>query len=155
MYMVKSSFRIVMGKTMGFLVFLIVLGLANILEKSVSNPVYSRVLDFFNMTILLFFAIVIFGILSELFWNFIFPFNILAPWFSGILGLLISNLIFLMLDVLEKNAIVSVNLPSVLISWLVFWTVVFVSYAILAIRFVRRIAMPVKKAKVVVKRRKR
>lgn len=151
-FMGKSSSRIVLERMVGFLIFLIILGIANYVGQYVDSPTFSLILEFFNASLLFLFVITIFGLLSELFWNFMFPFNLAAPLFSGFVGLLITRFIFMLFDLIEPFVDVGISFLAVPLSWLVFCIVVAVGYIILVVRLIGGVSEKVRKVRHVKKR---
>ncbi len=79
-----------MSRGIGFLLFLIMLFIANMLLASIENPSYHQIVQFLNTNIglIILFSLIFF--VAELFDFFIFPFNLPAPLINavGILFLL-------------------------------------------------------------------
>jgi hypothetical protein len=92
--MAKSVLKIVLSRIFGFIFFLILLGIANILVRFIPSSVYAAVINFFNTNILLFLGMMLVGMVNEIFWSFYFPFNILAPVASAILSIFIVSFIY-------------------------------------------------------------
>jgi hypothetical protein len=90
----KSSSRIVVGASAGFILLVAILIIANILVKNVSNPIYGNTINFFNSTIGLLLIIFLVGMINDLFWNFKFPFNLVAPITGAFLSIFIVNFIY-------------------------------------------------------------
>lgn len=90
--MPHSAARIVIGRIAGFIFFLILLGVANILAPSTQNQVFIDIVVFFNSNLLLLLAITFIGMANEIFWNSSFPALLLAPISGTILS--IYNIMF-------------------------------------------------------------
>jgi hypothetical protein len=87
--MARSVLKIILSNIAGFLFFLILLAIANILLKYIPSAIYADVVNFFNTNIFLFLVMMLIGMINDIFWSFYFPFNILAPISSALLSLFI------------------------------------------------------------------
>jgi hypothetical protein len=92
--MSRSAFKIVMSNVGGFILFLILLGTANILLPHINSLVYVDVVLFLNRSLVLFTIMMLVGLINDILWSFYFPFNILAPVSSAILSFFIVIFIF-------------------------------------------------------------
>jgi len=97
---IKSVFKIVFSNIIWFLVFLIVLGIANLLTKVIDNSVYVNIVQFFNVNIILLLILALVFMVAEVFWALMFPFNLLAPFFSAVGSLYLMMFLFKMLILL-------------------------------------------------------
>lgn len=97
----KSSLRIILHSIFGFLVFLAILIVANTLSLSINNQTFLEIVEFFNSVLGLFFILFLIGMINSLFWNFKFPLNLLAPISGGILGVLIVDLVYKILEFMQ------------------------------------------------------
>lgn len=87
--MARSVFRIILSNIGGFILFLIVLAIANIIMPYIPSTIYADVVGFFNANILLFLLMMFIGLINDIFWSFYFPFNILAPITSALLSIFV------------------------------------------------------------------
>ncbi len=78
--------KIILYRMLGFLSFLILLSIANILVPIVNQRLYTSILVFFNINMILLFILTCIGIVNDIFWSFKFPFNLPAPLTSGVLS---------------------------------------------------------------------
>ncbi|VVB78311.1 Uncharacterised protein [uncultured archaeon] len=92
--MTRSISKIIISHLGGFVFFLILLAIANILVPSIPSGVYSNIVGFFNINLFFLLLIMIVGLINEIFWNFYFPFNILAPISGSFLGVYIVMFIY-------------------------------------------------------------
>ncbi|PIN87066.1 hypothetical protein COV19_01460 [Candidatus Woesearchaeota archaeon CG10_big_fil_rev_8_21_14_0_10_44_13] len=92
--MAKSALKIIALKIVGFIIFLILLGIANIVVPNISGNAGMEIISFMNSNLFFFFVIMVVDLINELFWSFYFPFNILAPITGSLLSILIITLIY-------------------------------------------------------------
>ena len=92
--MAKTIVGIILSRVFGFVFFLVLLAIANFLVPYVPSEVYAQAVKFFNLNIILLLIIMFIGIINDIFWNFSFPFNILAPISSAILGIYIVTFLY-------------------------------------------------------------
>lgn len=129
----NSALSIIIRRSIGFVVFIILLLIAVSLSYAVQNSVYSSIITFFNVNIPLFFSIFLFGIINEIFWILEFPLNILAPITSSILSVIVTTFIYRIWLFLNTNYIRSeIAIPIGLIYILVFIIAIIAGYANLA-----------------------
>ncbi len=76
--------RIIISSLAGFIVFLILLGIANLFILTINNPVYSAIVRFFNTNLAFLILLTFIGLINEIFWNLYFPFVLIAPISSSI-----------------------------------------------------------------------
>ena len=137
--MTKSAPRIILHRIIGFIIFLILLVIANALIPIFNSNVYSDIINFFNANIILLLILTLIGMVNEIFWSFYFPFNIIAPITGSILGVYIVTFVYRcinFLDIFIKNNsnIMTAILPEGIVSMLVFWIVLIAGYLIILIR---------------------
>lgn len=84
-----SATVLILRRTVGFIIFLILLLIANTLASSFNNSIYSNIMQFFNINMPLFFILFVMGTINDLFWSFYFPWNMLAPVTGSILSIFI------------------------------------------------------------------
>ena len=130
----KSSLSIILHRFIGFLFLIIILAIANILIPFVSPGVYSNVVGFFNTNLFLLIILFFIGLIDDLFWNFRFPFNILAPISSSFLGVFITNLLYKIWLFIDSYAGTGVNIPINLVYVLVFFSILVFSYIYLFVK---------------------
>jgi hypothetical protein len=92
--MAQSIARIILSRVIGFLLFLVILAIANVLISSINNQVYTDTVDFFNTNLTIIIIVTFFGLVNDIFWTFYFPFNILAPVISAVLSVYIVTFIY-------------------------------------------------------------
>lgn len=97
----KSISRIFFSKLFGLIIFLILLAIANYLIPHIPGTIYKSIIDFFNLNLLFLIVISVIFLIGELFDAFIFPFNLPAPLFNALGGLLVAVFIFRLLDLLD------------------------------------------------------
>lgn len=132
--MAKSVPKIIISRIIGFIIFLILLVVANALIPAFNSNVYSDIINFFNLNIILLFILTLIGLINEIFWSFYFPFNIIAPITGSVLSIYIVTFIHRGFDFLNTYFPSDIILPWQTIQSLVFWMVIIVSYLIILIR---------------------
>jgi hypothetical protein len=132
--MAKSVPKIILSRIIGFLIFLILLAIANILIPAVDSKIYSSIINFFNTNLILLFILTIIGMINEVFWSFYFPFSIIAPITGAILSIYIIIFIHKLFDFLNIYIQPSIALPWQTIHFIVFWIVLIAGYLIILIR---------------------
>jgi len=130
----RSIPRIIFSRIIGFIIFLILLAIANLLIPSINNNVYSDIVNFFNLNLILLLILTFIGLVNEIFWSFYFPFNIIAPITGSILSIYIITFIHHVYDFLEVYFIQNIVLPWQEIQIIVFWIVLITGYIIILIR---------------------
>jgi len=101
--MARSVIRIIFSNIMGFIIFLIILGIANLLIPAIPGALYASTIGFFNANIMLFLIMMLIGLVNDIFWNFYFPFNILAPVTSAALSIFIITFFYRLWDFINMH----------------------------------------------------
>ncbi|MFH0978650.1 MAG: hypothetical protein V1837_05085 [Candidatus Woesearchaeota archaeon] len=109
--MKKSVTHIVLARVIGFFVFLLLLAIANALTGSIQNDIYANIVTFFNVNILLFLALMVIGLINDIFWSFSFPFNILGPFSAALLSIFIVTFLYRLWLFLNSYINSNVNIP--------------------------------------------
>src|SRR5271157_4740854 len=121
-----SAAGLIVKRTVGFIIFLIILLIANILASGFNNFVYSNIMQFFNTSIPLFFILFVIGIINDLFWSFYFPWNMFAPITSSILSIFVVTFLYRVWLFANSYVHSTFVIPLGLISTIVF-IIVFIS----------------------------
>ncbi len=129
----KSIFKIIIGRTIGFIIFLILLGIANLFQFS---ELYNNIIDFFIRNLLLIFILFALGMINDIFW--IYKYNILAPIVSALLSIFIVTFIYRMFNFLEPYLGFNISLPISLIYAIVFIAVLIGGYVTIITRLVTK-----------------
>jgi hypothetical protein len=120
----RSVGSVVFGKVMGFLFFLFLLYIANVLAVYIESPAYLGILNFINNNLVLLIVMSVVFLVGSIFDVLIFPFNLSAPIFNSIGAVLVVIFIhrmFLLLDtVTGQNISIVFTVLSFLIYPLVF-----------------------------------
>ena len=101
----------ILTRFIGFLIFLVLLGLVNVLTYYVKNQIFISVVSFLNSNIwliIIFSAILLIG---EIFGFLMFPLNIPGPLFNAVGGVLLIQFVFKLLIFITKLSNVILNLP--------------------------------------------
>ena len=96
--MSKSTIGIIISRIIGFVIFLILIGVASLISIGVHNSTYLEIVSFFYENIKLLLTMTIIGTIGEIFWNFSFPFNVVAPIANAFLGKYIIIFLYELLD---------------------------------------------------------
>jgi hypothetical protein len=134
----KSIPGIILSKIIGFLVFLVLLAIANILIPSINSEIYTGIVYFFNLSIFLIFVITVVGMINDILWRFYFPFNILAPISAAFLSMYLITFLYSIWDFInlyiESNTLSSIVIPLREIYLVVFILILFLGYLTIIIR---------------------
>jgi len=130
----KSSFEIVISSIVGFLIFIALLLIANLLSPYINNGVFSSILRFLTSSIGVLAIITLLGLVNAIFWNMRFPFNILAPITSAFLSSYIWDFLVNFWNFFEAYLQTGITIPSELIKLIMFWIVILVGYFIIIFR---------------------
>jgi hypothetical protein len=98
----RSIPRIILSNISGLIFFLILIALANYALNYFSHPTFVEVVNFLNSNLALIITISILGLFSDLFWAFIFPFNIIAPILSAFLSYYILSFVYTILELVQQ-----------------------------------------------------
>ena len=126
--MKRSIPGIIIMRLIGFLIFLIILAIANSLISNVNYQIYTDIINFFKENILLLAGMALLGIISEIFWCFYFPFNLIAPFASAILSIPIIAFIYHIWLFLNKYLNVDLPFKISLVYIITFLIVLLVGY---------------------------
>lgn len=91
---IKSTFHVFFSRLIGFLIFLVLLVLINILTLYITNETFRQIVFFLNTNLWLIVLFSIILLVGDLFGAIIFPFNLPAPLFNGIGGVLLIRFVF-------------------------------------------------------------
>jgi hypothetical protein len=95
-YKKQSLIGIFLSRIAGIIVFLIILGILNILAEGIRVVMFHQVVGFLNANIGLILALSLFFLIGDLFGALTFPLNLPAPLFNAVGGVLIVAFIFRM-----------------------------------------------------------
>ena len=126
--MSRPAHHIVLWRVCGFLFFLILLAIANVVIPNMNNSIYTDVVIFFNENITFLFLMTLIGMVNDLFWNFHFPFNIPAPITGGVLGIYVVMFFYRAWGFLNFYINSDITLPMGLIYLCVFLITVVLGY---------------------------
>lgn len=131
--MSHKIFHTIMSKLIGFVIFLIVLGLTNYVADYL--PAVSRdIVHFFNQNILLLFLITIILMIGEALGLLAFPFNMAAPIFNAIGSVFLVTFIFTIIIFFNSLIGVRMRIPIHLFS---FFTSIFVFVMVIIVGYVK------------------
>ena len=106
----KSPLRLFLEGIIGIVIFLISIGILNIVSNSVGNPVLESIVNFLNQNLLFILKISIVLLLGNVFSAFAFPFNIIYPVFNAVGGALWVYLTFEVFKLIDS--LVETNLSG-------------------------------------------
>jgi hypothetical protein len=124
-------------KIIGFLIFLIILGLANFLTKYITDLFYGDVVNFLIENLWLSFLIFVSTLVAEIFWMMWFPLDIPAPFLSAVSSLFIVNYLYNIYLFLGVYTYIDAPIPIGSIYEIVFWMVIGVGYILLLARIAK------------------
>jgi len=133
--MKETALSVTISALVGLLIFLILLGLANII--SINNSIYIQIVDFLNQNVG---RIIIFSILfylGELFFVFKFPFNLPGPLFNAFgsiyLITFIFGIIYLIGSFVEQDLLDIIGFLEPVVKAIVFILVIIVGYVMVIV----------------------
>ena len=116
----KSVLSIIVWKSVGFVLFLVLLGIANIIMPFVHSTPYADVIRFFNGTLILMLMILFVGMLNEILWTFDFPSNILAPLSASVLSMVLVTFFYKFWKVfnayIDPNFVINISLVYIVVA---------------------------------------
>ncbi|MFH2020168.1 MAG: hypothetical protein ABIJ34_02075 [archaeon] len=130
--------RIILSKSIGFAIFLLILFIMNYLLPYVREPVFSGIVRFLNYNIMALIVITIFLLLGDVFFEIIFPFSLPAPIFSAFGAVFLVRFFFSIFGVIDN--LLSVHITSYfdflkyIIYPIVFLVVIIVGYVKIFVR---------------------
>lgn len=127
--MKKHPGKVLFKGILGIIVFLIFVGILNIVAVGVSAWEYHAVVGFFNYNLLFILLISAIMLVGDVFEAFIFPFRILYPFFNAIGGALYVVLAFRGLDLIGYLS--RVDFTSVLLPF--YYTVIVVVFVVVLV----------------------
>jgi len=110
--MPKSVFKIIISNIGGFIIFLIILAIANIIMPYIPSTIYADVVGFFNANIMLFLLMMFISMVNDIFWIFYFPFNILAPITSASLSIFVVVFFYRVWNFLNNYIKADITVPA-------------------------------------------
>lgn len=143
----KSVGGVMLSKTIGFLIFLILLALANYLKYYINSTLYAAIVGFFVTNLWLSIVIFITTLIADIFWTFRIPLNIPAPILSAISSIFIIAYIERLWNFLKIAEITNIYFPSNILYPVVFWIVIAVGYILILVRFGKEKQEPQEKTK--------
>jgi hypothetical protein len=130
----KEILHEIIVRVIGFLIFLVLLGLVNILKYYIKNEIFGSVVNFLNANIWLIIIFCIIFLIAEIFYYLIFPLNIPGPLFNAVGGALLIEFAFKLLIFITNLSNVVLNIPLDFIERVV---IIIVFIVVLVIGFVR------------------
>lgn len=94
----------VIWRIIGFLLFLFIVLITNLIAQLLGNPTLLAIVGFINAHLGLILIIAIFFLIADIFWALGFPLDIPAPIFAAIGSVLLVRLAFLLLGFLDSLA---------------------------------------------------
>lgn len=148
MSQLKSIANVLLTKTVGFLIFLVLIGLANTLLYYIPNENFYSIVGFLNSNIWLIITFTLILFIGEIFGILVFPLNLPSPLFNGVGSILLVRFVFNILIFVDSLTGIHLAIPYellyILIAFLVLIIVIIVGY----IEIFREIARPKKKLKI-------
>ncbi len=132
--MPRSTAKIILSRITGFIFFLILLAIANMLIGSVHNETYRSIIFFFNESLLLLLILMLLGMVNDIFWNMNFPFNIIAPITSAVLSFCVLTFMYALWIFLDQYIQSGMTIPIGLLKIVVFFIVLLAGYLAILVR---------------------
>jgi len=133
----RSIIHIFFSRILGFLLFLILLGIANLLVKYIHNSVYIAIVNFLFDNLVLLIIILFISLLADIFWRFWFPFNLPAPILSAVSSIYMIKYIYNLWILIDSFVNTGITFQIGIIYKIVFWVVVIAGYINILIRLGR------------------
>jgi len=128
---------VIFSNVIGFLIFLILLALANYLKAFIFSHTYWAIVDFLIANLWLSFWIFFLTLIADIFWTFRVPFNLVAPILSAASSIFIVDYIYRIWNFMDVTGRTNIGLPIGAIYPIVFWVVLVVGYITILTRFKR------------------
>jgi hypothetical protein len=151
MNQIKGVLKILAARIAGFLIFIILLGAANILTDYIKNEIFTSGVGFINNNFLLIISFTLILMIGEMFEVLVFPFNLPYPIFNATGWTLLLNFLFKIIEIVFS--IVDIN-QSIPLAWIYLIISILVFIMILITGYVKIIASlfkPKKKEKTIKK----
>jgi hypothetical protein len=124
--------KVFFSKIAGLLLFLVILAVANLLIPFINNEIYFKTIYFFNNNLLFLVILSVIFLIGALFDALFFPFNLPAPIFNAIGGVLVAVFVFRIfgfIDLVGKiDVFRNLSLLAYLIYFLIFVFVIIFGY---------------------------
>ena len=101
----------ILTRFIGFLIFLVLLGLVNVLTFYIKNEIFLSVVSFLNVNVWLIVIFSVILLIGEIFGLLTFPLNIPGPLFNAVGGVLLIQFVFKLLEFITKLSKVVINIP--------------------------------------------
>ncbi len=106
----KAIMHELITRVIGFLIFLILLGIVNLLTNYIRNPIFSSVVSFLNSNIWLIVIFSVIFLIGEIFGYLSFPLNIPYPLFNAVGGVFLIQFAFKLLKFILNQANIQISL---------------------------------------------
>jgi TRAP-type C4-dicarboxylate transport system permease small subunit len=133
----SSALKIIFSRITGFLILIIFLALANIFVHFIPNELAQEMVNFLNSSLLILVILALIGIINELFWNFKFPINLIAPIISAIFSFFILKFLFSLWEIISEHQSYTFTLPQNLLYATIPILVLAIGYLIILIDFIK------------------
>ena len=90
--------KIILSKLIGFLIFILLIGLLNLLTLFIKASLYVNAVNVINGSIWTLIALGLLFTIAEIFWALDYPWDIPAPFFSAISSMFLTSFIITMLE---------------------------------------------------------
>jgi len=98
-------------RVVGFLIFLVLLGIINVLTFYIRNEMFISVVNFLNTNIWLIIIFSVIFLIGEIFGFLMFPLNIPGPLFNAVGGVLLIQFAFKLFQLIINLAKIQINIP--------------------------------------------
>jgi len=101
----------ILTRFIGFLIFLVLLGLANVLTYYIKNEIFLSVVNFLNVNVWLIIIFSVILLIGEIFGLLMFPLNIPGPLFNAVGSVFLIQFVFKLFEFITKLSKVVINIP--------------------------------------------
>jgi hypothetical protein len=130
----RSIARIVISSLAGFVFFLILLAIANMLIPNFNNATYSAIVGFLNINLGYLVLLTFVGLINEIFWNLPLFFNLIAPIISAVFSYYLLVFFSRFWDFLKEYLDLNVAIPFNVLYIFIPLIVLFAGYIIIIAR---------------------
>lgn len=106
----KGLMHEIITRVIGFLIFLVLLGIANVLAYYIKNEIFLSVVGFLNANIWLIIIFSVIFLIGEIFGYLMFPLNIPSPLFNAVGGALLIQFVFKLLKFILNATNIKIDL---------------------------------------------
>jgi hypothetical protein len=126
----KGIGREILTRVIGFVIFLVLIGILNLLTYYIQNSTLSAIVTFLNNNLLLIIVFTIIFIIAEIFYYLWFPLSLPAPLLSAFASVLLVSFIFNLFKFIMTLVGVVIVIPY---ENLIYWIIVVIVFIVVVI----------------------